>query len=52
MVDDVNFATPYDKVYKCNCEGDVHVDIIRKNSSFTQAPVDDAGDEPYGIFIT
>ena len=52
MVDDVNFESPYDKVYKCNCVGDVIVIITGKNRSFTQAPVDEAEDEPYGIFIT
>ena len=52
LVDDVNFASPYDKVYKCNCVGDVIVTIPGKNSSFTQAPVDEAVYKPDGIFIT
>ena len=51
-VDDVNFASQYDKVYKCSCVGDVIVIISGKNSVFTQAPVDEAGDDPDGIFIT
>ena len=51
VVDDVNFASQYDKVYKWNCVGDVLDIIPGKNRSFTQAPVDEAGYEPYGIFI-
>ena len=52
MVDDVHFASPYDKVYKCNCVGDVLFIIPGNNSSFNQAPADEAGDDPYGIFTT
>ena len=52
MVDDGHFASPYDKVYKCNCVGDVLVIIPGKNSSFNQAPADYVGDDLDGIFIT
>ena len=51
VVDYVHFASPYDKFYKCKCVGDVFVIIPCKNS-FNQAPADEAGDEPDGIFIT
>ena len=52
MVDYIHFVSPYEKVYKCKCVGDVLVIIPGKNSSFNQAPADEAGDDSDGIFIT
>ena len=52
MVDYVHFASSYDKVFKCNFVGDVLVIIPVKNSSFNQAPNDEAGDDPDCIFTT
>ena len=51
-VDDVNFASPYHRVYKCNCVGDFLVIVSGKNSIFNQAPVGEAEYYPDGIFIT
>ena len=52
MVDYIHFASSYDKVFKCNCVGDVLVIIPGKNSSFNQAPADEAGDDSDCIFTT
>ena len=52
VVDYVHFASPYDKVYKCKCVGDVLFIIPGKNSSFNQGHADESGDDLYGIFTT
>ena len=52
VVDYVHFASPYDKVYKCKCVGDVFVIIPCKNSSFNQGPADEAGYDSDCIFTT
>ena len=52
VVDYVHFASPYDNVYKCNCVGYVLFIIPVINSSFNQAPTDEAGDDLDGIFTT
>ena len=48
---DVKFLSPDDKVCECNCEGDVLVILSGNNSICNKAPVDEAGDDPYGILI-
>ena len=51
-VDDVNFASQYDKVCEYNCVGDVLVFIPGNSRSCSHAPFGEAGDDPYDILIT
>ena len=51
-VDDIHFVSLNDNVCKWNWVVDVLVLIPGNNGSCTQAPVDDAGDNIYGILIT
>ena len=51
-VDDVNFASPYDKVREWNFLGDIFVLIPDNNGICTQVPIDKAGDEPDGIVMS
>ena len=45
VVDDVNFASPYENVHAWNCVRDVIVIIQGNNGSCNKAHVEDAGDD-------
>ena len=51
VIDDVNFASPDNKVCGWNCLGFVLLLITGNNGSFTQACIGEAGNEPNGILI-
>ena len=51
-VDDVNFASPDDKVCESNFVVDVIVIVPVKNGSYTKATVDETGYYKYSILIT
>ena len=51
-VDDVNFASPDDKVCEWNRVGNVIVLVKVSNGRFTKASIDEAGNNTDGILIS
>ena len=51
-IDDIKCSPPDDKICKGGGVRDVIVFVSSKNMGCTKAPVDEAGNELYGVLIT